>query len=74
MPPRTLDTIMLSALTLVTLLWLEVLPPGLLAQVVMVLLGWALLSTLLVGTAAAWVALARSRHARPASRRQVQHR
>lgn len=44
-----------------TLIWLDFVPTAMLQEVVMVLLGWAAFSTLLVASAGAWVAYARAR-------------
>ena len=46
-----------------TLIWLDLLPIEFLRDALMVLLGWAVFSTLLVASAGAWVAFARSRRA-----------
>ncbi len=50
-----------------SLVWLDLLPLYWLAQVMRVMLAWGLLSTALVATGGAWVALGRSRR-RPAGR------
>lgn len=51
----------LGAVTLTTLVWLDLIPAAAFLYVVQWLLVWSALSTLLVGAAAAWVALGRSR-------------
>lgn len=55
-----------------TLIWLDLLPAAMLGEVAMVLLAWAIFSTLLVASAGAWVAYARAR-ARSGPRRQLPH-
>lgn len=52
---------MLGFTTLVTLIWLDLLPTAMLQEAAMVLLAWAVFSTLLVASAGAWVAFARAR-------------
>jgi hypothetical protein len=54
----------LGSVVVVTLLWLDLLPAEVLGHAVMLLLAWAAISTLLVATAGAWIAIARTRHAR----------
>lgn len=57
---------------LATLIWLDFLPAAMLREAVMVLLGWAAISTLLVASAGAWVAFARARaDARSSPRRHL---
>ncbi|MDB5371462.1 MAG: hypothetical protein JWP04_104 [Belnapia sp.] len=51
----------LGAVTLTTLVWLGLVPAAGLLYVFQWLLAWAALSTLLVGSAGAWVALGRFR-------------
>lgn len=72
MRQHILEALGVGAVALVTLVWLEVLPMAWLAQLAVALLAWALLSTLLVGSAAAWVALSRSR-ARARAQRRMPH-
>lgn len=52
---------MLGFTALVTLIWLDLLPTAMLQEAAMVLLAWAVFSTLLVASAGAWVAFARAR-------------
>ena len=51
----------LGFVMLASLLWLDALPVDLVFRAAELLLAWCLLSTLLVGFAAAWVALGRAR-------------
>jgi hypothetical protein len=49
---------------LASLVWLDLLPLAWLGQVMRLLLAWGLLSTALVASGGAWVALGRSRRHR----------
>lgn len=51
----------LGLVILATLLWLDVVPAEALGRIALLVLVWAIGSTLLVAAAGAWVALARSR-------------
>ena len=65
---------MLGFTALATLIWLDLLPTAMLREAAMVLLAWAVVSTLLVAFAGAWVAFARARaetHSGP--RRRLTH-
>lgn len=64
---RTLEHCVLGFVALGVLIWLDLLPAGMLGRVAIGLLGWAAFSTLLVASAGAWVAYAR---ARPPTRRR----
>jgi hypothetical protein len=66
---RTVEHCVLGFVALGALIWLDLLPTGILGRVAIGLLGWAAFSTLLVASAGAWVAFARAR-ARPARRRR----
>ena len=61
MRSQALEHCILGFAALATLLWLDLLPTGLLQDAVTVLLCWAAFSTLLVASAGAWVAFARAR-------------
>ena len=61
MRSQALEHCVLGFAVLATLLWLDLLPTAMLQEAVMVLLGWAAFSTLLVASAGAWVAFARAR-------------
>ena len=61
MRPQTLELCVLGFVTFTTLIWLDLLPSGVLGQVAIILLAWAAFSTLLVASAGAWVAFARAR-------------
>ena len=61
MRPKAIEHVILVAAILVSLLCLDLLPPGeMLGQVARGLLAWAVFSTLLVASAGAWIALRRS--------------
>ncbi len=61
MRSHALEHCVLGFTVLATLIWLDLLPTEMLEKAVMVLLGWAAFSTLLVASAGAWVAFARAR-------------
>jgi hypothetical protein len=61
MRSQALEHCILGFTVLATLVWFDLLPAAMLRDVVMVLLGWAAFSTLLVASAGAWVAFARAR-------------
>ncbi len=61
MRSQALEHFVLGFAVLATLIWLDLLPTAMLQEAVMVLLGWAAFSTLLVASAGAWVAFARAR-------------
>ena len=61
MRSQALEHCVLGFSVLATLLWFDLLPASMIREVVMVLLGWAAFSTLLVASAGAWVAFARAR-------------
>jgi hypothetical protein len=60
---QALEHCILGMTVVATLFWLDLLPTAMLQEAVMVLLGWAAFSTLLVASAGAWVAFARARAA-----------
>lgn len=60
MTPRMIETVLGMAVVFATVLWLGLLPGELLGRILWLALVWSLISTLLVATAAAWVALRRS--------------
>lgn len=64
---------MLGFTALAILIWLDLLPSATLQEAAMVLLAWAVFSTLLVASAGAWIAFARTR-ARAAGSRSPGHR
>lgn len=70
MRSQALEHCIFGLAVLVMLLWLDLLPTAMLQEVVMVLLGWAAFSTLLVASAGAWVAFARARAAARSRPRQ----
>jgi hypothetical protein len=57
---RILEHCILGFVALGVLIWLDLLPPGMLGRVAIALLGWAAFSILLVASAGAWVAFARA--------------
>ena len=57
-------------MALVTLIWLDLLPTAMLQEAAMVLLAWAVFSTVLVASAGAWVAFARARAGARSGHRQ----
>ena len=61
MPPLVLEHVLPGLLVLATLAWTELLPLAWLGQALRLLLVWAALSTALVATGGAWVALGRRR-------------
>ncbi|GAA0605949.1 hypothetical protein GCM10009416_49150 [Craurococcus roseus] len=61
MRSQALEHCVLGLTALVTLIWLDLLPTAMLQEAAMVLLAWAVFSTLLVASAGAWVAFARAR-------------
>lgn len=78
MRSQALEHCVLGFTVLATLLWFELVPTAMLKEVVMVLLGWAAFSTLLVASAGAWVAFARARadaraNARSRHRQRLTH-
>ena len=60
MTPRMIETVLGVAVLFATVLWLGLLPGEWLGRILWLALVWSLVSTLLVATAAAWVALRRS--------------
>ena len=60
MTPRSIEFCTYGFVAAATVLWLGLVPPDLLGQALRVVLAWSLFSTLLVGSAGAWVALRRS--------------
>lgn len=61
MRSQALEHGVIGSVVLAILLWLDLLPTAMLSEVVVVLLGWAIFSTVLVATAGAWIAFARAR-------------
>lgn len=61
MRSQVLEHCVLGFTALATLIWLDLLPTTMLQEAAMVLLAWAVVSTLLVAFAGAWVAFARAR-------------
>ena len=58
---QALEHCVLGFIVFAILIWLDLLPTALLQEVAVVLLAWAVFSTLLVASAGAWVAYARAR-------------
>ena len=73
MRSQALEHCILGFAAVATLFWLDILPTAMLEEAVMVLLGWAAFSTLLVASAGAWVAFARAARARPSQHLAHQH-
>jgi xanthine/uracil permease len=69
MRSQALEHCILGLVVLVTLIWLDLLRPEFLEQAAVLFLAWAGVSTLLVASAGAWVAFARTRHAKRLSLR-----
>ena len=61
MRSQALEHCVLGFTVFATLIWLDLLPTAILQEVAVVLLAWAVFSTLLVASAGAWVAYARAR-------------
>lgn len=61
MRSQALEHCILGLTALVTLIWFDLLPTAMLQEAAMVLLAWAVFSTLLVASAGAWIAFARTR-------------
>ncbi|CAA9261066.1 MAG: hypothetical protein AVDCRST_MAG08-2679 [uncultured Acetobacteraceae bacterium] len=61
MRSQALEHCVLAFTVIATLFWLDLVPTAVLQEAVVVLLGWAAFSTLLVASAGAWVAFARAR-------------
>jgi hypothetical protein len=61
MRSQALDHCILGLAVVATLFWLDIVPTSILRDAAMVLLGWAVFSTLLVASAGALVALGRAR-------------
>ncbi len=59
------EHVVIGGVVLTMLVWLDLLPLSWLGQVLRMLLAWGLLSTALVATGGAWVALGRSRRRLP---------
>jgi hypothetical protein len=60
-----MEHVALASIMLTSLIWLDLLPLAWLGQVIRLLLAWGLLSTALVASGGAWVALGRSRRHLP---------
>ncbi len=60
-----LEHLILGLVVLTSLIWLDLLPLSRLGHAARLLLAWGLLSTALVATGGAWVALGRSRRRWP---------
>jgi hypothetical protein len=74
MRSQALEHCVLGFTALATLIWLDLLPTAMLREAAMVLLAWAVVSTLLVAFAGAWVAFARARaEAHSGPRRRLTH-
>jgi hypothetical protein len=68
------EHVIIGGAVLSAMVWLDLLPLPWLAQVMRLLLAWGLLSTALVATGGAWVALRRSRRhlpQRPVAQRRL---
>jgi len=61
MRSQVLEHSVLGFTALATLIWLDLIPTGMLQEVAMALLAWAVVSTVLVASAGAWVAFGRTR-------------
>jgi uncharacterized membrane protein YedE/YeeE len=66
------EHVVIGGVVLSAVVWLDLLSLSWLGQVMRVLLAWSLLSTAMVATGGAWVALGRSRRRLP--RRQITSR
>lgn len=73
MRSQALEHCVFGSVVLAILLWLDLLPTATLREVMVVLLGWAIFSTVLVATAGAWVAFARARGGRSRPRHRLTH-
>jgi hypothetical protein len=59
MRSQAFEHCLLGFTVVATLLWLDLLPTAMLKEIAVVLLAWAVFSTLLVASAGAWVAYVR---------------
>ena len=64
MRSQALEHCVLGSVILATLIWMDLVSAEFLGQAGILLLAWAGVSTLLVASAGAWVAFARTRHAK----------
>lgn len=61
MRSQALEHCVLGFTVLATLIWLDLIPTSMLQEAAVVLLAWGVISTVLVATAGAWIALGRAR-------------